>query len=672
MSELVIRYQPFQVNGTINGKHLSDFKPNLSLLESNKISSDCLFQNLQVDGPIFIANDCNGVRLDDILSDVVYKSHPKSTISSFKTFESIESIVELTSNLVNNIPVENYLTTDTEQNITFDRLVGNVMIQKLYTNGLFNFINATELDRNSIKLSGEQFTEAELIFDTNDQIDVNVIEIQRTFNELSSNDLIRIDESLEINGNVIVNSAMVNDLVIDGEVNGNGIINGISLNEFDKIRLSRTLNQDITSMYHIENVVINNDIDATYVNGIDISDLRKHMNHITNIPDYLSSNDVKVSNLMIDGNLLVQTINGHDFNSIRDNVVWLNQPNIVNAELQFLDAVEVRQGVIVNNLNGEIFEDFVNGIVLKSDENVEFTGRKVFQNELHVDQDIQIGTLNGISMENIWTKNLPIQLTGTVNVVGDLFVENVNLQGYVNSVHWREIDDNYQFDDVRSAHVLKSNVRFSNPTNIDHLRIQHGLNSVENITEFLSNVIRMNHAGVINGKKQFLGNVVFRNNIQVANMDAVDIPSQFENMVINDANQKIVITGDIAFDNDVTATEIRVSGSVLTNTVMDCSLAEWKENALITNAPVKIFQQIVFPAGTLQTGNVELQFLNGNSLSSIFTLNSDQFFGHSLLSDLVSVSRIDVDGLVNGYNVKGLMDNSVLVSDHQIHRISIN
>lgn len=132
-------------------------------MEANVVPADCLFQNLEVQGPIFITNNCNGLTIDDILSDVVYKSNPKATIASFKTFDTIESVVELTSNLINNIPVENYMTAHTTQNVNFDRFIGNVMIRELYTNGLFDFINVTELDQNSIKLTGEQFTEAEQI-----------------------------------------------------------------------------------------------------------------------------------------------------------------------------------------------------------------------------------------------------------------------------------------------------------------------------------------------------------------------------------------------------------------------------------------------------------------------------------------------------------------------------
>lgn len=651
------------MNGTINGKHLADFKPNLSLLESNVISSDCLFQNLQVQGPIFITNDCNGATLDDILTDVVYKSHPKSTIASFKTFDSVESIVELTSNLINNVPVDHYMTTDTTQDIQFDRFIGNVMMRELNTN-LFDFVNVTELDRNSIKLTGEQFTEAELIFDRSDEIniDVDAVEIQTSFNGLSKNDFISVDESLDISGNVVVNTAIIKDLVIGGAVNGNGMVNGISLSEFDAVRFSRTRAQDITSIYVVENVAIDNAIDSEYVNGVDIAVLRQHINHITNLPEFLSSTDVKINSLIVDGSLFIRTINGHGFDSIRDNAVWLNQPNIVNGELQFLDTFEIGQGVIVNNVNNEIFENFINGLVLKTDEHVEFVGRKIFQNEFHVDQDIQVDTLNGISAKNIWTKGATTQTTGQVHIIGNLVVENVNIHGSVNSIYWREIADNYHFDAERRAHVLTNNVRFTSPTNINDLYIQHGLNTVENTTDYLSQIIRKNHAGIVSGKKQFQNNVIFMDHLQTANLDTVDIPSLFDNVVINDVNQKIVIAGDVAFEGDVAASHIHVSGNILTSTIMDCSLSEWHENALVINAPVKIFQHLLFPVGTFQAGNIEVDSLNGNAMATILTLNSEQSFGHSLLSELVSLSDINVGGVVNGYDMKAILDNSVLVS----------
>lgn len=643
---------------------MNEFKPNLSLLDSNIISSDCLFQNLNVVGPIFISNDCNGAVLDDLFSDVVYKSNPKSTITSFKSFDSVESTIELTSNLLNNIPVDHYMTTDTTQDIHFDRFIGNVMIRELYTDGLFNFINVTELDQNSIKVTGEQFTEAELIFESSDEInfDADTVEIQRSFNGLTQNDLIGVHESVEINGNVVVNSALINDLVISGEVNGNGMLNEINLGEFDTNRFSRTRTQDITSMFYIENVEITNDIDSNYANGMDIADLRKHISHITNLPEFLSSTDVKINSLVIDGSINVRTINGHDFNSIRDNAIPLNQPNIVQGELLFLDSFEIGQGIIVNEVNGEIFEDFISGLVLKTDENVEFTGRKIFRNEFHVEQDMQAKTLNGIATTNIWTKGPTTQTAGQVNIVGNLVVERVNLPGFLNSIYWREIEDKYRFDAERQAHVLTNNIRFIGPTKINDLHIQHGLNGVENVTDFIENIIRKNHAGIVSGKKHFQSNAVFMDDLRVAKMDAVDIPLLFDNLVINDANQKVVIFGDIAFENDVAASHIHVTGNILASTIADCSLSEWHENALSLNSPVKIFQPLQFPAGTIQVGNVQLQFLNGNSMAQIFTLNSEQFFRHSLLSDLLSSSDVNVGGVVNGYNMKAILENSVLVS----------
>lgn len=616
-------------------------------------------------GPIYISNDCNGIVIDDILADVVYKSNPKTTINSFKTFESVESTIELTSNLINDIPIGNYMTVDTQQDLSFDRLIGNVMFRQLYTNGLFDFINVTELDQNSIKLMGEQFTEAEIIFESNDElnIDTEAVEILNSFNGLVLSDLIRIDESLEINGNVVINSVLVNELTSSGPINGKRVVNGVVLEEFDGIRFSRSRPQDITSKYHIERTVIENDLDATFVNGVDIEDLKKHISLVKNLPDFLTSMQVKLSNLMIDGNLVVNAINGHEFNAIKDNAVWLNQPNTINGSLEFLDQIVVVRGVIANNVNNEIFDDFVTGLVLRTEEDIEFSGRKIFQREFHIEQDMVANTINGIFLRNIWTKSSTHDIRGHVIVQGNLVVENLNIQRYLNWVYLGNIQDKYSFDVERQAHVLTNNIRFTSPTVIQDLRIQNGLNGVINVTEFLSNVIRKNHNGLISGKKQFKSNVIFLNDLQVGIFDAVDISTLFDNIVINEINETIIIFGDVAFENDVEASLIHISGDILASTVMDCSLSEWHKNALRTNFPVKIFENLIFPVGTFRTEDVSVQYVNGYQMADVITLNTEQNLrGQSIFSDVLSLNNIDVGGLVNGQNIRDLLENSVMVS----------
>lgn len=130
----------------------------------------------------------DGKRLDDVLSDVVYKHEPNPKINSFKRFQSVQAPnIELKSKVVNGIPFSAFVTTDTEQSFNVNKLQANVTFKHLQLDGLFNFINATELDLNSIKLFGDQYVDAELIFENDDHlhIDANQIDVLETINDIN-------------------------------------------------------------------------------------------------------------------------------------------------------------------------------------------------------------------------------------------------------------------------------------------------------------------------------------------------------------------------------------------------------------------------------------------------------------------------------------------------------
>lgn len=130
----------------------------------------------------------NDIFLDDVLSDIVYKHEPSVQINSFKQFGSLQAPnIELTSNLVNGIPFSSFVTKDTEQTFNVNKLDATVRFERLNVDGLVDFINITEVDMNSIKLFGDQFTNAELIFEDGDHlnIDAGQLEILDTINNIS-------------------------------------------------------------------------------------------------------------------------------------------------------------------------------------------------------------------------------------------------------------------------------------------------------------------------------------------------------------------------------------------------------------------------------------------------------------------------------------------------------
>lgn len=174
-------------NGTISGRHLDEFLSNPTLRDTNQIHANCIFNTLEIEGSLYVQNTIDDIYLDDLLDNVVYKHEPSPKINSFKRFQSIEAPnIQLTTKLINDIPLSSFLTTDTEQTFNVNKIHANVYFQRLHLDGLFDFINVTELDMNAIKLFGDQYTDAELIFQDGDfvHIDTARLDVLETINNI--------------------------------------------------------------------------------------------------------------------------------------------------------------------------------------------------------------------------------------------------------------------------------------------------------------------------------------------------------------------------------------------------------------------------------------------------------------------------------------------------------
>lgn len=217
--------------------------------------------------------------VDEVLSDVIYKHEPEPMCNSFKTFTTISAPnIDLTSNLVNGMRLDDFVTIDSDQTFNVNKLHGNIFFNILNLGGLFNNINVTELDENTIKLNGEQFTETELIFDVppgSFAIDANVLQIETTINNLPVNDFIAIDENFELDDDITLNEFVANECVVGGSVNdagGNGTINGYNVNALEKSCLSRGHEQQMLESFHVRTAILRGTFDANHVNNYDFQE----------------------------------------------------------------------------------------------------------------------------------------------------------------------------------------------------------------------------------------------------------------------------------------------------------------------------------------------------------------------------------------------------------------
>lgn len=658
--------ETLEVNGSVSGRHLDDFLANPSILQTKLIKAETIFQSLIIEGPVYIRDHCNGINLDTMLADVIYKSDASIICPSFKRFNSIDvAKLELSSNLINDIDVGRYLTTDTDQELRIDRIVGNVFVKNLFVDGLFDFINITELDENAIKLSGEQFTGVELIFDgKNGHLDVNNIEIMKTCNGHQLDDFVLIDEELHLDGNVIVDNIQVDELIVDGEVQGK-TINGIDLTELDAVRLSRSKrHQIITGSYHVKTAIVQSNLYAEAINGYAAVRLQEMCNNIRDVRKYMAGENVRLENFIVNGSVMIAEVNGHNFDAIIDNAIWLNRPNIISGPILFEKAPIAQRNLVISHLNNIPFSLFVSNLILQNATAVTFTGTKSFTKPIHIGGDVVATQLNEIYTKNILSKCFDNRITGKLTVDGNVNVQHVTVSKNLNEIVFDDVTKAYGFDVDRQCHILKKNVNFG-AVNVGDLQLMAGLNTVPNVERFIGDIIYKDHSGVIFGAKAFTNDVHLGADVFVQRHNEIDVEKFLSEIVFIDDHiegSSNIVVKNVAFEGMVTAPTIKM-GNILTGSIMGCSIEEWLRNALRTDLPATITETVVFPRGTFSASNINSVYLNGQSLADVFTLHTSQSFNGTLrFSEVFSYAENEVNGMVNGVDLRVERANTVMVS----------
>lgn len=658
------------VTGKIVAPNIQHQLANPSLLQTQYVRTDCQFAQLIVNGPVFVHGSLHGVDLDAMLADVVYKSSSATQIAAFKTFDQLTvGEVHLTSGLLNSIPVDQFMTLDTEQTLQVNAMSGNVIFRDLRIDGLIDFVNVTELDENAIRLSGDQYTEVELIFDQNafDDIDVQAenINILRTLNGIDLQTLVPLDGPITIAGNVEIDALLATNLDVgNNPMIAMGVLNGLDLLQLDTVRLSRSRSQPILAPYFIRNLRVVGDLQADSVNGLPIADVQRHLQAMATqtVSEFLGNAETRLQRLTVDGNVQLQRVNGHDFSVIMNNAVWLDRENQIETVLTFERPVEVQGPLRTVNVNELNFHDFVAGMV-RSDrlENLQFHAVQTFARA-----PIGVQTVNARQLGAIETAAILSVRTTSVNnltVLGNMKIDRLSVAGTLSGTDLTELSTNYVFDELNGAHVLRHpNVRFGPGVSVGSLWM-HQVSP--NVTAFLESLVPKDGNIVITGRKTFAGRVSFDHDLQVNVLNSIgNLPALMDAMVFNEPNTTVRLPGDVRFTDPVSASRLTVDGDITANVIMDCDWTEWLRNGVRTDLPWTRTEPLHFVGQqSVLAENIQATFANGIAVERMITLHTEQSFnGTTRFGTVVTSGNVPVDGLVNGVDLRREYANTLMVS----------
>lgn len=578
------------------GRHLNDFLPNPSILQSKVINSTCQFKNLDVRGSIFIRGRINKIKLDDLLSDVVYTNDPNPVISSRKIFENVyfNGEVSVTSNLINGIDMDSFLTKSSEQVLDISEISGNVTFAYLEIDGVFNGVNITELDLNSIKVVGDQFTEAELIFNNQEEdglvdIRANEIRISEKYNSFRSDDFILTTRDFVLRSDVLFKDVLVDHLELKRDLIGNGIVNKINLEYFDRTRFSLSQPQEITRSFYIKSGRVLGNLDVKKINEIEMVNFLDSYTNITNIENRILNGQISVENLRILGNAVFHRINNVDFAAKVTNAIYLNRTNNIIGDIRFMDEIQVNEDLIVlDNMNKENFNSFLDDLVRRTPENnIQLEGTRYFTKGIHVLGNINTRYLNGIEMSKLLVKNPKEVLQfHELKVHGNLNIRHLNLKGFFNDTNLNFLDS-YTFDEQNQAHVIKGPVEFNQPMSIQCLNVK-SVNDVPDVSDHLGRIVKRNDDAIITGNKKFTGKVYFENGLNVADYNGINVPKFMSEVVYVDETEVVRIESDVVFVGDVEGVSVKIDGDFVTDNFMGCDPEEWIRNGLRIDRGVDI------------------------------------------------------------------------------------
>lgn len=625
-----------------------------------------------MDGPIIVNKQFNNIHLEDIFSNVLYNNEPNAIIPSLKKFKSLKADLTATSGLLNDIPLDRYVTKDTAQEFKLPLLCGNIVFDKLHLHGLFDAVNATELYENAVRLTGEQHTEITLAFEGFGGLPVKVyaneLQVLKTVNDHDVNGFVSTDEHFELNGHLFVSDLRVDELNLDGEVvdKSKTLVNW-NLQRIADLAILNGTNQKLSAAYHINTVIVKKNKGIKTINGIDVADILDRLVNERSNTEYVKDSRVHVQTFIVDGSVFVEYLNGFHVNSIESNAIYLDRPVTLFGTLRFLDQVTVNGNLSTNLLLNQNFDRFIDNVVTRQDNYIIIKGNTTIREDIYITQSLEPELTHGVSTQLILSKNIDQAISKPFRFIGNVLIPILNCHGNLNSIGCDKITQIYSFDYTKNVHRIHTDVFFPQPTQIYHLQLNGGFNDIGNVTEFLFDVVRKDVQLTVTGVKSFHGFVHFDLNVKLLEHKGIDLINFFSKILfVNDGNL-IQFHTDVFFVDSAVVSTINVKKDVIlypdVETIIDFD--DWLENSINLNVAQNFSVKFVFGDGVLAPSKVgyKVHHLNRKPLKNILTLHTPQHFHGTIhLGDVHSLIPLSVAGLVNSLNLTAAKEDTIQVS----------
>ena len=178
----------------------------------------------------------NGQDIKAVLSDIVYETgnSEEIVITGPKAFKSLEiqNDASILSNYIDNVEIDSIMTTIGDQQVKLNQLYGNIYFSNLRISGLFDGINATELEMNSVRTFGDQYVQTPIA--VSNHLSASSIDVKHSVNDVLVSDFYFIDDPINFNSNTKIGmfDLSVNNIKVNNDTYRGILVVNINNNFF--------------------------------------------------------------------------------------------------------------------------------------------------------------------------------------------------------------------------------------------------------------------------------------------------------------------------------------------------------------------------------------------------------------------------------------------------------
>ncbi|XP_066917785.1 uncharacterized protein [Clytia hemisphaerica] len=683
-----------RVEGTVNGLKIPDDLVLLSTIQH--IEGSKTFTNNVTILNIHSINVIGDEDFSKFLREAA-QNLPGQTVEANVTFKnSVTFTDEITTEKLNGQSVDNWLTTNTKQNITgtirllndttftssittdvvditgkvngidisdleasaiyknTSETINNTRLvfvngidckQNLSVAGLINGVNLTELYHNTVRISKNQTVAGEKVF-TNTVILKDTLTTSGTINNINLTKLEQ--ESLKTVGDrtLLGNVTFINNVIVNGTLNAGGSIDGTDLNEFLEnaafVDSNGTLS--INGSLTFNNVTANTVHTSTGVNGLSLNEIL-----LQGVNQTLSGN-VSFTNVSA-SSIQTELINGENLTDVFGKALKTTGDQNITGTYIF-DDLFVEENLAIKTVNGVDFDGFLESAV-PTNETSTLQGIIRFTSDVVIDQLETTKSLGDVNITRMLTDTL--LKTGNQTICHQMEFENLTVgdgefkgdvkTDLINNVNITKLyfDAVYLYNYTEQD--IQGNLEFEELTVSQYVKADK-INGFDLSNDFL--LTTGNQA--VSSNVKFNNSVVFESIlVSTGFVDGVNLYQLDQDRI--DLYDNITISGLKSFNN-VSMTEIIVTDTSTVNGILPSDLVEINKTSMLTGAKTvtNLTVDDIWVTGNIN--GVDLVDFNNLVLRRDrvpFQLRADQIF----TKDLMINGSLNVTGYINGQLVNG-------------------